>query len=125
MGSWITLTALLVLASFVDSNVMMWVVAPFVVLSLLNKDKLTAEYLEIPNTIEIFERSWIWKAVAIAYIAILLVSVGYHFAVERLSIFENAGLASMFFGIFAPVLGPIVVGQVEAFRKCGDDNGKS
>ena len=125
VASWITLPALLALSFFVEPDVMMLIVAPFAILSLLNRDKLTAEYLEIPNILEIFERSRIWKAVAFVYIIFLVLSVGYHFSVDRLSVFENANVATMFLGIFAPVLGPIVIAQIAAFRNLGGNDGQS
>ena len=95
--SWIALPALLSLSFFVEPDVMLLIAAPFVILSLLNKDKLTAEYLQIPNIQEIFERNRIWKVIAYSYAIILVLTVVYHFSVDQLSVFENANVAMTFF----------------------------
>ena len=124
VSSWIVLPALLAISFFVEPEAVVWIVAPVAVLALLYKDKLTAEYLAIPNVLEIYERSLLWKVVAFAYLGLLLAAIGYHFGIERLVLFEEPNLATIMIAVLLPVLGPLIAAQRIAFRNLGKGGGE-
>lgn len=99
-----------------------WIMLPIVGLTILNKEQVTAKKWETPSPLGILERYPFWKYIAVTYTAALVITVIYHLFAARIPVFDDPPFFLVILGLIGPMLGPLVVGQIEAYRNLGDEN---
>ena len=122
MALWVGVALLLGLGTVVEPETMIWIMLPIAGLAILNKEQLTAKKWETPSPLEILERYPFWKYIAVTYTAALVIAVIYHLFVARIPVFDDPPFFLVILGLIGPMLGPLVVGQIEAYRNLGDEN---
>ncbi len=93
-------------------------VAIFVLVDLMRKE-ITPDGSNPPSPRQILERSFFWRAVAVAYMFILMAVVAWHLGVARLSFFDYINLPIFLLLILGPAAGPIAINIATTYRMLG------
>lgn len=87
----------------------------------LVKDRLIPTDPAAPSPLQILERSRVWKAVAIGYVAVIVTVVVWHLFLDRLAFFDDVSLPVLMLLALGPGLGPMVQHAFITYRMLGSE----
>lgn len=121
LGAWVLVGLVLVLGSALSAKALLVLFVVVAVIVSLFNEKLTPSNSSAPTPKQVIERSRLWRAVAVIYTSGLVAVVIYHLFINRLAFFDEIPFFLMLVMLLGPIIGPIVVCQIETFRLLGLD----